>query len=118
MKILLLIIAVFCISKGYSQKPDIYKRKPWEEMKLKNLFRNQLQFNNKLKDTIILVPGNNTDRSVLQLKLDKSYMGSNGKGADVYAMTPYNMPCIIPDSTFHSNMPVAGFENKISPKGR
>ncbi len=120
MKILLLIITAFCVTAGYCQMPDMYKRKPWEDPKFKNLFRNQLQQNYKLnKDTIIVVPYNNkTDRFVLQLKLDKRYMGSNGKGADVYAMMPYNMPCIVPDSTFRSSMPVAGFDSKIIPKGR
>ncbi len=119
MKILLLIITAFCITKGYCQMPDMYKRKPWEDTKLKNLNRNQLQYNNQLKgNRITIADSNKTTMPVLLLELSKKYMGSNGKGADVYAMMPYNMPCIIPDSTFRSNMPVVGFEGKVLPKGR
>lgn len=120
MKTLLLLLSVFCITKSFGQDINIYKRKPWEDLKSKNLFRNQLQNNPQLnKDSVIVVPSlNNSDRSVLRLKLTKEYVGSNRNGANVYAMMPYNMPCIMPDSTFHSNMPVAGFDGKIVPKGR
>jgi hypothetical protein len=45
---------------------------------------------------------------VLKLKLKGEYIGNNGKGADIYAMTPDNMPCLVPDSSFNSRMAVKG----------
>ncbi len=120
MKTLLLLLGVSCVTNCFAQNIDIYKRKPWEDLKLRNRFRDQLQDNFPLKkDSIIIVPNtNNTDVSVLRLKLTKEYVGNNRNGANVYAMMPYNMPCIMPDSTFYSNMPVSGFNGKIVPKGR
>jgi hypothetical protein len=119
MKILLLIIAVFTVTACYCQNADIYKRKPWEDTKLKNLYRNQLQYNNPLKrNSITISDSNKITMPVLRFELSKRYLGSNGKGADVYAMMPYNMPCLTPDSTFKSNMPVMSFNNKVLPKGR
>ncbi len=47
------------------------------------------------------------EKSVLKLPLTATYEGNNEKGADIFAMKPYNMPCIVPDKTFKSNMPVA-----------
>ncbi len=112
MKTLLLLLGVFCITKNFAQNIDIYKRKPWEDLKLKNRFRNQLQNNLQLKkDSVIIVPNpNNTDMSVLRLKLTKEYVANNRNGADVCTMMPYNMPCIMPDSTFRSDMPVTNFK--------
>lgn len=46
------------------------------------------------------------DKSVLKLPLTATYEGNNGKGADIFAMQSY-MPCIMPDKTFRSNIPVA-----------
>ena len=47
------------------------------------------------------------DKSVLKLPLTATYEGNNGKDADIFAMQPYNMPCIVPGKTFSSNMPIA-----------
>jgi hypothetical protein len=44
---------------------------------------------------------------VIKIPLEGQYVGNNKAGADIYAMQPYNMPCLSPDSTFASKMPVA-----------
>ncbi len=119
MKILLLIIAVFTVTACYCQNADIYKRKPWEDPKLKNLYRNRILPKYQPHPNIhVFRDSNKTTMPVLRFELSKRYLGSNGKGADVYAMMPYNMPCLMPDSTFKSNMAVINFNNKVLPKGR
>ena len=50
--------------------------------------------------------------SVLQLPLKGKYIGPNGRGAEIYAMQPDNMPCLVPGKTFNSNMPVVEDEKQ------
>ncbi len=88
MKTLLLLLSFFCITKSFAQDINIHKRKPWEDAKNKMLQHKFLY------------------TSVLRIELRRKYLRNNGKGTDVYAMMPYNMPCIVADSTFRSNMPV------------
>ncbi len=105
MKTLLLLLSFFCITKSFAQNIDIYKRKPWEDAKNKMLQR-KLLYNDRLKYNKLTISDTIIDRSVLRIELKRKYLGNNGKGADVYAMMPYNMLCIVADSTFRSNMPV------------
>jgi hypothetical protein len=105
MKTLLLLLSVFCITKSFAQDINIYKRKPWEDAKNKML-QHKLLYNNHLKENKFTISDTIIDRSVLRIELKRKYLGNNGKGADVFAMMPYNMPCIVADSTFRSNMPV------------
>jgi hypothetical protein len=105
MKILLLLLSVSCGTNCFAQNIDIYKRKPWEDAKNKML-QHKLLYNDHLKENKFTISDTIIDRSVLRIELKRKYVESNGKGADVYATMPYNMLCIMPDSTFHSNMPV------------
>ncbi len=114
MKTFLLLLFVVCAFKGASQNIDINKRKPWEDVK-KKMLQQKLLFNDLLKENKTTVSDTVIDKSVLKIKLDLKYIGNNGKGADVYAMMPHGMPCIVPDSTFHSNMPVTNFNGEPKP---
>jgi hypothetical protein len=49
----------------------------------------------------------------LKLETTGKYLGNNGKGADIYAMSPDNMPCLVPDSTFQSRMPVSRLNSTL-----
>jgi hypothetical protein len=106
MKSILLLLSVCFVGKAFCQNFDIYKRKTWENKKFQNLWekilpREKLQENKSIKSD---TPYNTMP--VIKQKLSPKYSGNNGKGADVYAMMPYNMPCLVPDSTFRSSMPV------------
>jgi hypothetical protein len=105
MRTLLLLLTVFCISKTFAQDIDIYKRKPWEETK-KKMLQHKLLYNDKLELNTAPISDTPVNRSVVRIKLRPKYLGNNGKGADIYAMMPHNMPCLVPDSTFRSSMPV------------
>jgi hypothetical protein len=112
MKLLLVFVLFFSFTTSFSQQEDIFKRKPWENIEKKYKFEIQKKANeNKM------VQNNQNDPSmpVLKPKLTARYLGSNGKGADVYAMMPYKMPCLVPDSTFVSKMPIALKDNSKTP---
>lgn len=109
MKIILLIAATLFAKNVFSQTLDMQQRNLWKnytgktgspKFYLPQTFK--LMLTQQRGDTIF-------DKSVAKIELTKEYAANNGRGADVYIMKPYNMPCLIPDSTFHSNMPVKGF---------
>jgi len=47
---------------------------------------------------------------IVKAELTGKYVGNYGNGGDVYAMQPYNMPCLVSGKTFSSDMPVFGYE--------
>ena len=104
-----LLTALFYIVHAKAQQNNIFKNKPWEDFRKKELLTQKLnQMNvesNKTKPAQLAEEHDN--KSVLKLPLSATYNGNNGKGADIFAMQPYNMPCIVPDETFSSNMPKA-----------
>ena len=108
MKIILLLAAILLVNNVFSQTLNMQKRIQWnlenktKVQKLVNPPMFRFKLTQQRGDTIF-------DKSVARIELTKEYSGNNGKGADVYNMKPYNMPCLIPDSTFHSNMPVKEF---------
>ena len=106
-----LLIAMFYIVHAKAQQNNIFKNKPWEDFRKKALLTQKLnQMNvesNNNKNKSALLVEEQDDKSVLKLPLTADYEANNGKGADIFAMQPYNMPCIVPDKTFRSNMPVA-----------
>jgi hypothetical protein len=117
MKTLLLLLSIFCITKSFAQDNNIYKRQPWEDAK-KKMLEHKLLYNDRLKDNRTAVSDTTIDGSVLRIKLQPKYLLNNGKGADVYAMMPYNTPCLVPDSTFRSNMPVLKSKIITTPANR
>jgi len=116
MKCLILLLIGGCITFGsFAQQTNPFKSKPWEEYKKKrNLYQSP---NPTVKPLTLSAPMPDTPREesnrkgVLKMPLKGRYMGSNGKGADIYAMTPDNMPCLVPQRSFRSNMPIA--ENNL-----
>jgi hypothetical protein len=106
MKTLLLLLTIFMVPKAFSQLNNVFQPKPWEYQKYKAA-QPKLTYRNQLKKSFASDSTEATeDKSVLKLRVTPEYKGNNGKGADIYAMQPYNMPCLVPDSTFHSRMPV------------
>ncbi|MDB5191113.1 MAG: hypothetical protein JWQ96_676 [Segetibacter sp.] len=53
-------------------------------------------------------PEDDNAAGVKRLPLSGKYIGNNGMGADIYAMQPDNMPCLVPKA-YKSNMPVAKY---------
>lgn len=93
------------MTESFAQDINIYKRKPWEDAK-KKMLQHNLLYDDQLKGNKTPVSDTTIDRSVVRIKLQPKYLGNNGKGADIYAMMPYNMPCLKPDSSYRSSMPV------------
>jgi hemolysin activation/secretion protein len=61
-------------------------------------------------------PSDNNRMPVKRYKLKGEFLHNNGKGSDVYAVKPDNMPCLVPDSTFRPRTPVAAKGNKVQEK--
>jgi hypothetical protein len=61
------------------------------------------------KDTIVL-PNYKTviPNAITGVAGKAQLIGNNGKGQNIYVLPLDKMPCIRPDSTYKSNMPVAG----------
>lgn len=110
---------VVIVSIGFSfaargQNYEMFKRKPWEETKLKNQLHDTLKFifpyaAIEKKANVKNLPG------VALLDLKGTFTGKNGKGDEIYAMQTDHMPCLVPDKKLAYNMPVAGFNNSYQP---
>jgi len=113
MKYLLLIpvALLFCFA-AKAQKTDIYKNKPWEDWKKKKLLSEELNKQLPQNDNLPVEPlqPQKEDAGVMKLDTKGKFSGMNNKGDRIYAMTPDNMPCLVPGESFKSNMPVAGVE--------
>ena len=125
MKLLYILLLTACSSGAWAQK-NILKNSTGEDAK-SNAFRDSLlKYHPGLKSPFFgpdrpSIPTYKTppaDMSVIKIPLKGEYTRNNGKGANIYSMQPYNMPCLVPDSTFLSKMPIAGnfvpLENKLS----
>lgn len=112
MKLVLLLMTFFVATNSFSQPIDNYERKPWEVMKKKFAPKKVLPYPpyKKLNNT---KPNVFVEKSVLKLELGKEYLSNNGNGANVYRIMPHKMPCLIPDLTFESRMPVVGIQRGI-----
>jgi hypothetical protein len=75
---------------------------------LTNKLRNSLSNANGTNSApeIVYVEKQQKDPGVMRIPLKGKFIGNNKAGADIYAMLPYKMPCLVPDSTFAANMPV------------
>jgi hypothetical protein len=109
---ILIIISLLFSCSVFAQLDNIYKNKSISEWKNKPQFK--LGLNQYTPPPFKLtVPENNINKmGVLKLETRGIYKGNNGKGSDIYVYEPDNMPCLKPDSTFHSNMPVLGLTAK------
>lgn len=112
--ILLTIVLLSTYVKG--QQKDIFKNKPWEDFKKKELLTEKLkQASGSIgnQNLLQLVPQIAENESVLKIQLQHTYIGNTGKSSDIYIMNLDKMICLAPDKTFTSNMPVAGFDESI-----
>lgn len=103
---LLFLVCTTC----FSQSENIWKRKPWEELKLEN--RQKLSFSNPGPIELKKPVENVFKTPVLKIEIDLKRVGSINSGSDMFTVEPYHMPCIVPSKDFESKMPVAG----IAPK--
>ena len=107
---LILLTSLFFTANAQAQQKNIFKNKPWEDFKRKELLTQKLkQMNSPIAgDKSFRLPlMEQNHKWFLKLPLAGTYKANNGKGSDVFAMQPGNMPCIVPDKTFTSNMPIA-----------
>jgi len=113
MKYLLLIpVAVLYCLSGKAQKIEINKNKSLDEWQRKKFLSKKLS--NIAIDTMKMYTNKQEERQedpgVLRTQIKANYLGMNNKGDEIYAMTPDNMPCLVPGKSFKSNMPIAGNE--------
>ncbi|MCY7420629.1 MAG: hypothetical protein LH478_02685 [Chitinophagaceae bacterium] len=104
--LLLLLVCTTC----FSQSENIWKRKPWEELKFEN--KQKLSFSNpvpkelnKPVDIVYKTP-------VLKIEIDLKRVGSIKASIDIFTVEPYHTPCIVPSKDFESKMPVVGIVPK------
>lgn len=105
-KIVLPILLCFIFGTSFSQTDNIWKRKPWEE--LKHQERQKLTFSNPepKKDA---QPENQVSKMpVLKMEINVEKTGSINSNTDVLIVEPYRMPCITPSNGLKLNMPVVG----------
>lgn len=98
--------AIFSSAVVSAQINDMYKRKPWEETKYNLLLKDTLNRLFAVPPAIKNIHGKNQE-GVYKLPLKGLYLGENGNGDRIYAMQSDRMPCLVPDKSFASNMPVA-----------
>ncbi|WP_147202554.1 hypothetical protein [Segetibacter aerophilus] len=110
MKLLALLIILTGSSAAVNaQSGNFLKRKPWEEAKLRMLLRDTLSKINPVPNYKSVMP-QQIKNGVYQIPITGVYIGENGKGDEIYAMQPDNMPCLVPGKSFASDMPVLGME--------
>lgn len=108
----ILIAIVFYSLHVRAQQKNFFKNNPMEEFKMKELLTQKLkQMQREINNPSAKIPEKAQNNSVVKIPLKGVYAGNNGKGADIYHIQHYNMPCLVPDATFKSNMPVAGIKN-------
>lgn len=113
MKYLMVLIMASCLTTTVkAQNNNIFKKKPWEEYKLKRLLQDTL---NRLYSVPSFKHNSAapSKKGVLKLPLKGTFMGGNGKGDDIYRMQPDNMSCFVPGKKFVFNMPVSGIDKNL-----
>ena len=103
---LLLLVCTTC----FSQSENIWKRKPWEDLKYEN--KHKLSFSNPAPKELVKPADNVYKTPVLKIEIDLKRVGTINEGSDIFTVEPYHMPCIFPSKDFESNMPVVG----VAPK--
>jgi hypothetical protein len=115
-----LTIAVCFLFIQYSTKAQVFegrsKQDP-KELAGENVTSNSPQIRMHFtQDTLPVQPRNSMP--VVTFKTRGKYQGSNGAGADIYAMEPDNMPCLVPKSLPYMpamRMPLPGKRKPSTP---
>lgn len=109
MKLLLGTLFALCLSITLqAQNTDLFKRNPMKEYKLKRLLQDSLQ-----RVQPVVPPAGSfvpADPGILKFTLKGRYIGENGKGDEIYAMQPDNMPCLVPGRKVDPKMVVPGMD--------
>ena len=100
----------FIFNSSFAQTENIWKRKPWEDLKYEN--RHKLSFSNPAPKELVKPADNVYKTPVLKIEIDLKRVGTINEGSDIFTVEPYHMPCIFPSKDFESNMPVVG----VAPK--
>lgn len=96
-----------------AQQNNIFKSKPWEDFKKKQLLTLKLKkMNREINNESFsqLSPEEPDNKSVIKIPLTKIYLRNNGKGSDISMLSTDKMLCISPDKIFASNMPIVNME--------
>ena len=115
-KIVFTILLCIIFSSSFSQTGNIWKRKPWEELKYEN--RQKLSFSNpELKE--VTQPENHLSKMpIVKMEITLKKNRSINSTTDLFVVEPYHMPCITPSKSITLNMPVVAFKpgEDTSPK--
>ena len=104
--LLLLLIGNDC----YSQTNNIWKRKPWLELKYEN--RQKLSFSIP-EPKIVTEPDNEVSKMpVVKMEITLQKNRSINFTTDLFVIEPYHTPCIVPSKDYKLNMPVIGVPAK------
>lgn len=100
---------LLCLIFGssFSQTNNIWKRKPWEELKLQN--KQKLTFSNPQLNEVSKPVDHVLQMPVLKIDMNLKKVGSINSNTDVFTVEPYHMPCIVPSKDIVSTMPVVGY---------
>lgn len=110
MKFFIILIICAVSSAGVNaQANSIFKKKPWEETKLKLLLQDTLSKLKAVPNLSYSIP-RQTKNGVYHIPITGTYLGENGRGDEIYSMQPDNMPCLVPGKSFASEMPVLGMQ--------
>ncbi len=97
----LLAASVFC------QFENIWKRKPWEELKYSNRHKLILRPADKISEPQ-QEASVNQQMPIVILELKLKAAGTLNNGNQLLIAEPYHMPCIAPPDNYISAMPVLG----------
>ena len=117
MKFFIAILFLFASFNAVAQNKYLFKSQPVQEWKKKNGFSDTLK--GGMIRPLLVLPHQDLNKApdnkeaVVRLQLKGRYLGNNKAGADIYAMEPYKMPCLVPDSTYKSSMPIVRKQMKI-----
>lgn len=114
---IVLILFTGSLASVHAQVKDLFKRKPWEDSTMREGLRQPLPKKITSQPYFLNKPGTGAKtpagivKDVYLLPLKGIYMRDNDNGDEVYAMSTDHMPCIVTGKSFHSNMPIAGYNS-------
>ena len=109
-KIVFPILLCFIFGCSYSQTDNIWKRKPWQDLKYEN--RQKLSFPNPEPKVVTEPLRQMPNMPVVEMEITLQKNRSINSTTDLFVVEPYHMPCIVPSKEYKSNMPVIGVTAK------
>ena len=105
-KIVFPILLCFIFGSSYSQTDNIWKRKPWQDLKYEN--RQKLSFSNPEPKVVTQPESQVPNMPVVEMEIILQKNRSINSTTDLFVVEPYHMPCIVPSKEYKLNMPVIG----------